>query len=207
MNLVAALPARLLLLLLSCAASHALAADDPRRRPATSWDVRLAPAGEPGEPFEMTGVVRDRVRGRPMPRAKVYVYHADAKGAYARSNDPPRLAGTLLTDEQGRYRIRSVFPGSYGGYAAHVHFEILEPAHGQGFLNVRQAGRHAPQPEMSHVAKLRKDNVWQLEIDLQPGAMNTLKPGEPLPRVVRPARDADAWTAPRRDTSRTPGPR
>ena len=169
--------------------------------------MRLAPADEPGEPFEMTGVVRDRVRGRPMPRAKVYVYHADAKGAYARSNDPPRLAGTLLTDEQGRYRIRSVFPGSYGGYAAHVHFEILEPAHGQGFLNVRQAGRHAPQPEMSHVAKLRKDNVWQLEIDLQPGAMNTLKPGEPLPRVVRPARDADAWTAPRRDTSRTPGPR
>lgn len=176
---------------------------DPRRQPATSWDVRLAPADEPGEPFEMTGVVRDR-GGPPLRRAKVYVYHADASGAYGRSNGPPRLASTLLTDDRGRYRVRSVFPGSYGGFAAHVHFEILEPALGAGFLNVEPAGSRRSRFGGNYVVERGADGVWRLTVDLKPGMMtpssNVLKPGEALPRVVRPVRDADAWAPPRRDT-------
>ena len=140
-------------------------AEEPRRAPATSWDVRLGAAGDPGDPFEFTGVVRDQdgglVRGR-----KVFVYHADTRGQYAERNGPMRYAGTLRTDNQGRYRIRTVFPGGYGGFPAHVHFEILEPGRIAGFFNVRQEGRAKGD---GFVARRGRDGVWRLAVDLRPG--------------------------------------
>lgn len=110
----------------------AIAAPDPRDAPATSWDIRLGAPGDPGEPFEMTGIVREPdgtvVRGR-----KVFIHHADNKGQYVqRPSGPMRYAGTLRTDDQGRYRIRTILPGGYGGAPGHIHYEILEPVASRG---------------------------------------------------------------------------
>src|SRR5262245_49962614 len=99
----------------------AAAAPDPWKAEPKGPEATLSPAGEPGDPFEMYGTLRDQA-GEPLPNVKMFFYHADAKGRYALTTDAPmRLAAVLRTDAKGRYRIRSVFPGSYG-YAPHVHF-------------------------------------------------------------------------------------
>lgn len=117
-----------------------------------------------------------------------------------------RLAATLRTDEAGRYRIRTVFPASHGGHAAHVHFELLEPSVG-GFVNVRQEGRPAPTTERSFVAKLGSDCVWRLHVDLQPGKTMPASSGMGGFGRPRPRLDVDAWYPPRRDTTGGKRPR
>ena len=188
------------LALLVPAAGHAV--EDPRKREPTSWEVTLAPPGEPGEPFEMSGVVRSSA-GDALARTKVFLYHADAKGSYTLTKDGPlHLAGVLRTDSLGRYRIRSVFPGTYG-YPAHVHWEVLENSPGQGFVNVRPEGRQAPSPERSVVVKRAKDGVWRLRWDLQPGWSGPYAPALLKPPEIRyPPKNAPGVPAPvKRDTT------
>lgn len=175
-------------------------AEEPRKAPATSWDVRLGAEGDPGDPFEFTGVIREQdgglVRGR-----KVFVYHADNKGQYAERDGPMRYATTLRTDNQGRYRVRTVFPGGYGGHPAHVHFEILEPGRLAGFFNVRQEGRSSGD---GFVAKRGRDGVWRLDVDLRPGLTS---PGADIgpsgKGYYRPMRQLapEMWKPPKRDTT------
>lgn len=145
----------------------------------------------------MTGIVRDPegevVRGR-----KVFVYHADTHGQYAeRANGPLRYAATLRTDDQGRYRIRTIFPGSYGNAPAHVHFEILEPVPIAGFVNVRKEGRG------EFVAKRGRDGVWRLETDLKTSVMGSAAGNGT--GYARPMRylAPELWYPPRRDSTRS----
>jgi intradiol ring-cleaving dioxygenase-like protein len=169
-------------------AAHAAAAENPRLREPTGWDVNLAPPGEPGEPFEMSGVVMKR-DGTLMRNAKVFVYHAEAHGRYATSKaEMLHLAATLRTDSAGHYRIRSVFPGSYG-YAAHVHFELPGVDGGMGFVNVRKDGQPSPQAAMSVPVKRAADGVWRLKWDLRPGLTGPTAEGAPrMPELRYPAR-------------------
>ena len=88
----------------------------------------VAPSSEPGGRFVMEGrlLASDST---PLPGITVYAYHVDRKGFYTSKENPrgyPRLTGTLRTDAQGRYRIRSILPGQYGG-PPHVHFEAWGP--------------------------------------------------------------------------------
>jgi hypothetical protein len=160
----------LLALLLATAAVAADDPDDPRADanlravPPKSWDVQLGAAGDPGEPFEMTGVVRDR-GGKVAAKRKVFVYHANARGSYAEGNGRMRYASTLRTDDKGRYRIRTIFPSGYGGIAPHVHFEILEPRHVAGEVSLRREGDDGGR---GAVAKRGRDGVWRLVADLVP---------------------------------------
>ena len=63
----------------------------------------------------------------PAPGVKLYVYHADGKGWYARKKGQwNRIAGVLRTNERGEYRIRSILPGQYEGSGAHIHFEVWD---------------------------------------------------------------------------------
>ena len=62
-----------------------------------------------------------------MSDVKIFAYHADRDGLYAKeSRHYMRLAGVLTTDAQGRYRLVSVLPGQYGA-PPHVHFEAWGP--------------------------------------------------------------------------------
>jgi hypothetical protein len=94
---------------------------------------------------------------------------------------PLHLAAVLRTDELGRYRIHTAFPGNYG-YPAHVHYEILEAPGGGGFVNVRQDGREAPRPEQSVTVKKAKDGVWRLHWDLRPHVSGPAGSGQGTPR-------------------------
>ena len=94
----------------------------------------IAGPEEPGARLVVTGRVLSRDGTRPVPRARVGLYHTDASGSYGvdptRRSYPPnrdaRLSGWLVTDAAGRFEIRSIRPGPYpgGSTPAHIHFII-----------------------------------------------------------------------------------
>jgi protocatechuate 3,4-dioxygenase beta subunit len=87
----------------------------------------LAPAGEPGLPLEVQGLVLD-TRGEALPGALVEVWHADPKGVY--DLDGYRFRASLPAREKGGYSFRSVMPGHYPDRVAqHVHFRVSAPSH------------------------------------------------------------------------------
>ena len=150
---------------LSASAALPAFADEQRARAPAGWDVRLAPADEPGEPFEMNGTVRD-AKGGLLPGAKLFIYHADAAGKYARgSGSALHLAATLRADEQGRYRIRTVFPGQYGGVTPHVHFEFLDPSLGASEVQFKRKGSKGGAASAVVVPRA-DDGVWRVNVNL-----------------------------------------
>lgn len=92
-----------------------------------------------GMPIVVGGRVTDE-EGRPVRKALIEIWQANAKGKYDHPDDTtqapvdPNLKGwaRMLTDADGRYRFRSVKPGAYPnpGYdnwmrPPHVHFSIF----------------------------------------------------------------------------------
>lgn len=105
--------------------------------PATrASDARLAPAGEPGEPMILEGVVRG-ADGAPAPGIVVYGYQTDAQGVYPPAPDVAdrharrhgRLRGWAESDAEGRFRFLTVRPAGYPGtdIPQHVHLHVIEP--------------------------------------------------------------------------------
>ena len=99
-----------------------------------------------GEPLGERIIVHGRVLdgdGRPVRKALVEIWQANAAGRYVHQNDqhPAPLdpnftgAGRCLTDDEGRYRFLTVKPGAYpwGNHdnawrPAHIHFSLFGPA-------------------------------------------------------------------------------
>ena len=98
--------------------------------------ARIAPAGEPGEPMRIEGVVRDRA-GRAAAGIVVYAYQTNAKGVYppdTRAASPAgqrhgTLRGWVKTDANGHYRFDTIRPAGYPNtnIQQHVHMHIIEP--------------------------------------------------------------------------------
>jgi hypothetical protein len=122
-------PARSILPLLAVVASATLAADStkavlPWSAP-KSWDVEIAPRSEPGPRLVISGRVFG-LDSLAMVHAKLYAYHADGEGRYTLTpHSFNRIAGVLLTNERGEYRIRTIVPGQYEGLG-HVHVELWD---------------------------------------------------------------------------------
>jgi len=103
-------------------------------------DLTRRHAGEPlGERIVVHGRVLDE-DGRPVCRALVEVWQANAAGRYRHQVDqhPAPLdpnfsgAGRCLTDDEGRYRFTTIKPGAYpwrnhdnAWRPAHIHFSIF----------------------------------------------------------------------------------
>jgi len=114
--------------------------DLPGLKPGENDLTRIAP-GRPladGEVIEISGHVRDEF-GRPVRNTLVEIWNANRWGRYTHVKDPVREQldpnflgfGRTLTDEHGRYRFRTIRPGSYlarpdiGRWRpAHVHVSI-----------------------------------------------------------------------------------
>jgi hypothetical protein len=98
---------------------------DPPDPPASSlsWQARIAPAGEPGEPLVISGQVFDPSGLHAVPNIVVYAYHTDIKGLYTPSGAarPPRLRGRARTDAEGRYEFRTIRPAPYPGDGPPAH--------------------------------------------------------------------------------------
>lgn len=114
---------------------------------APMFQRQLAADGEPGQRLILQGRVLSQDCRTPLPRTLIEIWHADHTGAYDKKrpgdfNEPPmpfKLRGMLLTDEQGRYEIETIVPGSYpippgvpglekyGGLtrARHIHISVM----------------------------------------------------------------------------------
>jgi len=93
--------------------------------------VSLVEDTEPGEPLTITGTVYRPDSRTPAPGIRLDVYHTDFEGYYSRPVNNPRQArirGSICTDSNGRYEIRTIHPGHYTGQAAppsaHIHVHV-----------------------------------------------------------------------------------
>jgi protocatechuate 3,4-dioxygenase beta subunit len=106
--------------------------------------ARIAPAGEPGEPMIVTGLVT-APDGKPRANVVVYAYQTDARGIYPkpeRSLGPwpdrhGRLRGWVSTDAEGRYTFETIRPGSYPSQneSQHIHLHVIEPGCGTYYID------------------------------------------------------------------------
>ena len=119
-------------------------AREPRRvaPPHAPSSADVAPAGEPGERLEVSGVVYAADGRTPIAGASVYVYQTDARGYYrpedAMGNRNPRLMAVLRTDDRGRYSYRTIRPGSYPGTRVpkHIHYEVTADGRGTRIFEI-----------------------------------------------------------------------
>ena len=113
-------------LLLTAGAVAQSVHEAPANAPSTG---RVAPAGEPGQPITVSGVVVGP-DNTPIPNASLYVYQTDGEGYYGvkpqSDNRNPRLKLLLRTDARGTYSFETIKPGSYPNsrIPAHIHFEV-----------------------------------------------------------------------------------
>ncbi|SEK65505.1 protocatechuate 3,4-dioxygenase beta subunit [Roseovarius azorensis] len=85
-----------------------------------------------GQILRLTGRVLDR-NGKPVPGARVEIWQCDVNGRYMHTADrggrPRDMAfqgfGHDITDDEGRYRFRTIAPVPYPGRTPHVHVKIL----------------------------------------------------------------------------------
>ena len=99
--------------------------------------ARIAPAGTPGRPLVLEGVVTTQA-GTPAPDVIVYAYHTDDTGIYPRAgNRHGSLRGWARTDAAGRYRFDTIRPRAYpsGGIPEHVHMHVIEPGKGTYYID------------------------------------------------------------------------
>lgn len=124
--------------------------------------ARLDDGSESGkaETLFMQGTVYDQ-DGKPLPGAKVEVWHANLLGNYS-FFDPTQssfnLRRTIVTDQQGRYQFRSILPAGYGcppegttqqlldllgrhgQRPAHIHFFVSAPGQRKLTTQINIAG-------------------------------------------------------------------
>lgn len=99
-------------------------------------DTRIAPANEPGEPMILEGTVYDVDGTTPMAGVVIYAYHTNVDGIYPKRGDETGngarhgyLRGWVRSDENGRYRFKTIRPAIYptGREEAHVHMAVEAP--------------------------------------------------------------------------------
>ncbi len=119
--------------------------------PAEEADLTVtAPGGKRamGQLIHLTGRVLDE-SGQPLPGVLMEVWHCNAAGKYIHHNDPSPVpvdpnfigVGRVMTDAEGRYRLRTIKPGGYAvpehsfpgtqknwWRPPHIHFSLLGPA-------------------------------------------------------------------------------
>ena len=98
-----------------------------------SSSVQLAAEDEPGAAMIVTGRVVAADAATPLAGARLRVYQTDDTGYYRRGplglelgQARARLSAWLVTDEDGRFEIRSIRPAGYPGErdAAHLHVDL-----------------------------------------------------------------------------------
>lgn len=143
--------------------------------------ARIAPAGEPGEPMVLEGIVR-RPDGSPADGVIVYAYQTDADGIYPRADTRHgRLRGWARTGADGAYRFDTIRPGSYPNTRnpQHIHLHVIEPGRATYWIDE---------------VNFTDDPLLDVERERRSG--RTLRGG---PGIVDPEREPDGTWRVRRD--------
>ncbi|HXG00759.1 MAG TPA: intradiol ring-cleavage dioxygenase [Bacteroidota bacterium] len=107
------------------------------------WETTLADVSEPGERLEISGTIFRSDGTTPARDVILYVYHTDARGYYSPSADQTdgrrhgHLRGWMKTNEEGRYKFRTVKPAAYPTRteAAHIHPIVKEPDKNEYYID------------------------------------------------------------------------
>lgn len=103
-------------------------------------DLRTDPTDgtiKPGAPLDLTIVVSHLAgeRCQALAGVQVDVWQCDHLGVYSDVQDPSFstvgkkfLRGYQVTDDQGRARFTTIYPGWYRGRTVHIHFKVRSPA-------------------------------------------------------------------------------
>jgi protocatechuate 3,4-dioxygenase beta subunit len=119
---------------------------------AAQADLSVVAPGRPramGQLLDLTGEVLDE-SGNPLAGVLMEIWHCNAAGKYIHHNDPSLVpvdpnfigVGRVMTDAQGRYRLRTIKPGAYAvpehsfpgtqknwWRPPHIHFSLFGPAY------------------------------------------------------------------------------
>jgi protocatechuate 3,4-dioxygenase beta subunit len=98
--------------------------EGPYFKPSSPQRADLVEHDAKGQFVELSGQVMTR-SCRPVGRALVDLWHADAYGEY--DNVGFRYRGHLFTDGEGRYRFRTILPALYPGRTRHYHIKVQAP--------------------------------------------------------------------------------
>lgn len=84
--------------------------------------------GRPGTPLLLRTTVVDASTCRPIKRAAVDIWHADASGVYSGfgrgSGNRTFMRGIQRTDAKGLATFRTVYPGWHPGRTVHIHVKV-----------------------------------------------------------------------------------
>jgi len=142
------------------AATPAIADDDeptpaqtegPYFTPNSPLRKSIVPVGAGGTRLTLSGRVLSTA-GRPVARALVDFWQADARGVY--DNSGYRFRGHQFTDAQGRFSLGTVVPGLYPGRTKHIHVKVQAP--GRSILTT--------QLYFPGVARNRTDGIFNAEL-------------------------------------------
>ena len=142
------------------AATPAIADDDdptptqtegPYFTPNSPLRKSIVPVGAGGTRLTLSGRVLSTA-GRPVARALVDFWQADARGAY--DNSGYRFRGHQFTDARGRFSLGTVVPGLYPGRTKHIHVKVQAP--GRSILTT--------QLYFPGVARNRSDGIFNAEL-------------------------------------------
>jgi protocatechuate 3,4-dioxygenase beta subunit len=98
--------------------------EGPYFTPRSPERASLVGPGMGGRAIELSGFVLTRAC-KPVARALLDFWQADAKGEY--DNRGFRLRGHQFSDDQGRYRLKTIVPAQYPGRTPHIHVKVQAP--------------------------------------------------------------------------------
>jgi protocatechuate 3,4-dioxygenase beta subunit len=98
--------------------------EGPFYKPRTPLRSSFLEVGVTGSKFVLSGFVLSK-SCKPLAGAVLDFWHCDASGDY--DNKGYRLRGHQLTDQGGRYRLETIFPGEYPGRTRHFHVKVQAP--------------------------------------------------------------------------------
>ncbi|MDB5278005.1 MAG: catechol 1,2-dioxygenase [Ferruginibacter sp.] len=105
----------------------------PFYRPGSPVKNNLALKDEPGNPIELSGIIRHKDCKTPYQKAKIELWHCDAKGVYDNSSAEFKYRGTTWSDDNGNYSFNTILPVAYdagGGHVRPAHFHLMITAEG-----------------------------------------------------------------------------
>lgn len=91
--------------------------------------IQLTKKDEPGERLVIYGKIMDRKTNQPARDVSLFLYQTDTSGIYNISGGPEdqaRIRGTVHTNENGCFKIKTILPGDYPGQknSRHLHYVI-----------------------------------------------------------------------------------
>ena len=98
--------------------------EGPYFKPDSPLRASLLEPGIVGTRIVVTGLVLS-TSCQPVSRALIDAWHSDDRGVYDTTGF--RLRGHQFTDDQGRYRLETIVPGSYPGRTRHFHVKVQAP--------------------------------------------------------------------------------